>query len=179
MHTLNFSSLAFGWQRDTSRLQALIDLFLANGDHRYISHSELQSGRALSPASWAPDLPQILRAELSAALAPASEPPENPAPMIAVATLDQRVLAMALVSIERPAAARAFATLEDLLVHPEARGAGVGSRLLEWLFAELKARAIHRLFLESGMANAEAHAFFGRHGFHTVSVVMMREEPSC
>jgi ribosomal protein S18 acetylase RimI-like enzyme len=153
------------WCGTPSRAAELATFFARNVEPDYISHAELQGGRALSPTEWRPDLVEILRAEIDARLAGGT---------IAVAEEQGALLALAFVTFADEAPVP-FAVVEDLIVAPETRGRGVGKAMLDWIAAESRARGIRRLFLESGVNNERAHGFFEREGFRPTSVVMMRE----
>lgn len=59
---------------------------------------------------------------------------------------------------------------EELLlvaVRPEARGCGLGARLLRDYFAAARRRGVRRIFLEM-RANNPAHSLYGRCGFRAV-----------
>ena len=55
-----------------------------------------------------------------------------------------------------------------LAVRPEARGRGVGSRLLATFLTEAAARGAARAFLEVAADNAVARRLYARHGFAEV-----------
>lgn len=55
--------------------------------------------------------------------------------------------------------------IETLSVLPEARGAGVGKRLLEGMRDEVRARGYDRLTLTAVAANRDALRFYEREGF--------------
>lgn len=57
------------------------------------------------------------------------------------------------------------ALIEDLVVAPAHRGAGLGSRLLEHALAEARAAGCKRVTLLTDAANAGARRFYARHGF--------------
>jgi GNAT superfamily N-acetyltransferase len=157
--------ITVAWCRTASRAAELAVFFARNVGPDYISHAELQGGRALSPTEWQPNLVEILRAEIDTRLAHGT---------IVVVEEAGVLLALAFVTLA-DAAPVPFAIVEDLIVSPEARGRGVGKAMLDWIAAEARVRGIRRLFLESGINNERAHAFFEREGFHSTSVVMMRE----
>jgi len=153
------------WCRAPSRAAELAAFFARNVGPDYISHAELQGGRALSPTEWRPNLVEVLRAEVDARLAGGT---------IAMAEAEGMLLALAFVTFADSAPVP-YAVVEDLIVAPETRGRGVGQTMLDWLAAEARCRGIRRLFLESGVDNERAHGFFERQGFRRTSVVMMRE----
>src|SRR3546814_19570133 len=64
----------------------------------------------------------------------------------------------------------ARATLDEaelmlLAVAPDARGQGLGQRLLEEVIAESRRRAVHRIFLEMRSDNLHALSLYGHAGF--------------
>jgi GNAT superfamily N-acetyltransferase len=164
-------SLSITWCEAPLRASELADFFAGNVGPDYISHAELQVGRALSPNVWRPDLRAFLRAEMAPRLGRAPGPDSKP---IAVAEQDGALAALAYVTFAG-SAPTPFAIVEDLIVAPATRGRGVGKALLDWIADEARAHGIRRLFLESGIANKRAHDFFEREGFRPTSVVMMRE----
>ncbi len=113
----------------------------------------------------------MLRAEIAPRLVGAPGPDGKP---IAVGEDGGRLVALAYVAFAASAPVP-FAIVEDLIVSPAVRGRGAGKAVLEWIAAEARGRGIRRLFLESGIGNERAHAFFEREGFRPTSVVMMKE----
>lgn len=55
--------------------------------------------------------------------------------------------------------------LEDMVVRPDRRRAGLGSRLLEHAVAQARAQGLTRITLLTDRTNEEAQRFYGRHGF--------------
>ena len=163
-------SLSITWCDTPLRAPELADFFAGNVGPDYISHAELQGGRALSPSAWRPDLRDVLRAEMAPRLGGAHWPDGKP---IAVAEREGALVALAYVAFAGSASVP-FAIVEDLIVAPATRGRGVGHAMLDWIAAEARAHGIRRLFLESGIANKRAHDFFEREGFRPTSVVMMK-----
>ena len=163
---------SIAWCGTPLRASELADFFARNIGADYISHSELQGGRALSPTDWRPNLPDILRAELAPRLQPGTPAPDSRP--VAVAEQGGALVGLALVTFAA-AAPVPFAIVDDLIVSPGTRGRGIGKGMVDWIAAEARARGIGRLFLESGLANKRAHDFFEREGFRPTSVVMMRE----
>jgi GNAT superfamily N-acetyltransferase len=157
--------ITVAWCRTPSRAGELATFFARNVGPDYISHAELQGGRALSPTEWRPNLVEILRAEIDTRLSCGT---------LAVAEEEGALLALAFVTFADEAPVP-FVVIEDLIVAPDTRGRGVGKAMLDWIATEAQARGIRRLFLESGVDNERAHSFFEREGFRPTSVVMMRE----
>lgn len=168
------SPVVFSWCHDASLEDALCALYLDHVSADYISHSELQGERADAPGQWRADLPQVIRAEIRAALS--HDWAHGDSSLLAVARDGDLLVGMALVSVDtRQRASRSFAALDDLVLLPSARGSGVGSALVEWIAGELRSHGIARLFLECGVHNLAAQQFFKGRGFQQVSVVMLRE----
>ena len=167
-------AITFSWCHDATQEDALCALYLDNISPDYISHSELQGPRADAPGNWRADLPEVIRGEIRAALSHDWE--HGDSTLLAVAQAGERIIGMALVSIDtRQRASKSFAALDDIVLHPDARGSGAGTALVEWVAAELRSHGIARLFLECGAHNLHAQQFFQGRGFQQVSVVMLRE----
>ena len=66
------------------------------------------------------------------------------------------------------------ALLEDMVVFPEARGAGVGSHLLKRAVAVAEAAGCQRITLLTDQQNLSAQHFYKRHGVTPSSMVPMR-----
>ncbi len=73
------------------------------------------------------------------------------------------------------AAVERFGYLETLSVLPSARGAGVGTALLDAVQAHLSALDVVRLELTMVARNAEARRFYERAGFDVRFVTMVRD----
>ncbi|WP_165491028.1 GNAT family N-acetyltransferase [Lichenihabitans psoromatis] len=164
-----------GWCRDPAIASDIARLFVAGADPSYISHSELQFGRAETPDRWASDLGAIILSSATKAIADAARPTTDPHTKLAVATANGTIVGFAFVSF-MPGVRTPFATLEDLLV-TGARGQGAGRAMLDWIARTCRTAGFLRLFLESGARNDRAHHFFERHGFEQVSIVMKRDLP--
>ncbi|MFZ6689400.1 GNAT family N-acetyltransferase [Undibacterium sp. SXout11W] len=166
---LNFSRLATA--------DDIADFFCANANADYISHSELQGGRALAPGVWNPDLRQLIFDQANAILKAQGD--ASCTAKIYCVYLQHRLLGVAFLSLSGDTNGvfntKRFAVLEDIIISPDARGMRVGKRFLDFIIENLKVNDVHRLFLESGITNHKAHDFFEREGFQQTSVVMMRE----
>ena len=66
------------------------------------------------------------------------------------------------------------AEIETLSVAPAARGAGVGSALLDRIDAELEAEGIHDVIIAAFVTNADAIRLYERRGFRPASLYMIR-----
>ncbi|MGS0741363.1 GNAT family N-acetyltransferase [Glaciimonas sp. GG7] len=167
------TNLSIRWAEHPELAAQIADFFCAHADVNYISHMELQEGRAVALGKWHPKLWEVIHTEVSETL-------ENPAndgfhDAIACAWLDEELVGIAFLGFNADKPDCRFAVLEDMIVSPTVRGRGIGQQFIDWLAAQIKAYGVQRLFLESGITNASAHHFFERTGFKQTSVVMMRD----
>jgi GNAT superfamily N-acetyltransferase len=162
--------IRIGWCNDPSEVGRLAAFFAQNVTQSYISHSELQFGRAQTPDRWFPNLEAVFKAEVEERV------PCAPGAQFRVASAfsgDELVgIAYVTFNAEVPIP---FLILEDIAVDRSKRGGGIGQEMLDWIFARAKEEGIKRAFLESGKDNHDAHHFFERNGFEQVSIVMMAE----
>ncbi len=66
------------------------------------------------------------------------------------------------------------ALLEDVVIHPEERGRGLGSQLLRAAIEEASASGCLRITLLTDSSNREAQEFYERAGFAPSSMIPMR-----
>ncbi len=64
--------------------------------------------------------------------------------------------------------------LEDVIVHPQHRGQGYGSRLLQHAIDFASEKGFKRITLLTDRISAESQSFFQRHGFKFSSMIPMR-----
>ncbi|HZE09543.1 MAG TPA: GNAT family N-acetyltransferase [Gemmatimonadaceae bacterium] len=103
---------------------------------------------------------------------------DNPDVIVLVAERDGEVLGYTYAGVEGmdymalrgPAGA-----LYDIVVDPEHRGQGTGSKLLEATLAELRARGMPRVVLSTAERNETAQRLFSRAGFRRTMIEMTRE----
>lgn len=158
------------WCSAPSKAEDLASFMFGNMDTSYISHSELQLGRAENIAKWASNLRDMLVTELAERL---REGPDGNT-RVSVAQRDGAVVAISLVKFTRDVPIR-HVVIEDLVVERSQRGKGIGQAMLEWILGQAKREGMQRAFLESGLSNSSAHSFFKRNNFHQVSIVMMAD----
>jgi len=167
------TDLQLRWANNHDNAAEFARFFVENAPSEYISHSEIQDGRAEINLTWSDKLETILthqflggcRREGNGKLAETR---------LAVARLEGiDVAAIAYVGLERGAPVP-YAILYDLLVRSDLRNVNIGSDLLAWLEKQLHEEKVVVLFLESGINNERAHTFFDRRGFSPVSINMMK-----
>jgi ribosomal protein S18 acetylase RimI-like enzyme len=64
--------------------------------------------------------------------------------------------------------------LEDMIVHPDYRSSGLGSRLLDHAIAYAEAHGFARITLLTDRDNDAAIRFYRRHGFDTSQMITLR-----
>jgi len=152
-------------------LDMLAELFAGNVGTQYISHGEVIDGRANNMNEWKAEIKAIMREELAEAMHSAPDSLKIFS-RLAVAQQEGRTVALALVEFHPETK---VVILNDIVVDAQLRGQKIGEAMLGWIEAEAKLWGAKFIFLESGKANQSAHHFFERMGFHTTSVVMMKE----
>jgi GNAT superfamily N-acetyltransferase len=156
--------LEISWCDDDRKAGDIVEFFVRNITREYISHGEIQSGRAISTRMWSPDLSRVMSGEISSALRRES----NDA--VAVGYAGNGLAAMAIVGYDD---LLSYGVLHDLVVEKTMRDSGYGGQMLDWITLRSRDRGISRLFLESGIENEAAHRFFARYGFSPISKTMM------
>ena len=165
----------FLWCADPAEAGELTEFFITNLTLEYISHSELQSERASSDGTWAPNLKQTIVREIRGRVrkTKGNVPTSLESAPIMVARTGERLLGLAMVSFF-PRANFPHAIVEDLVVAKGERGRGIGKKMLQWILDEAIRVGCAQAFLESGVGNSAAHEFFEREGFKICSVVMIK-----
>lgn len=155
---------------------ALTNLFVRNLNADYISHSELQSYRAIKPAQWAPNIGTVLRREIIERLKEPLDcfPSGEDWKGIIEAKSGSSLIGLALVALTQEAAVP-FGTIEDIVIDRQHRGEGYGKAMMQWILKQISNAGIRRAFLESGQENLSAHHLFQQLGFEKTSFVMMRD----
>ena len=67
------------------------------------------------------------------------------------------------------------AILEDMVVSPQARGSGVGSKLISYCLELAEQKGCKRITLLTDHNNDRAHRFYQQHGFIRSSMVVFRK----
>ncbi len=168
----NQISLNIRWGCEADDPSNLANFFAQNVSTEYISHSEVQTGRANSLSEWSPKLTDVLRREISEGLQRTIAGSSNFLMVLIAEDSKRTLVGLGLVRFD---GARQFATLEDLVIDSSRRGTNCGSQIFQWLLAAAWEQKTKRLFLESGISNVRAHSFFENKGFKVCSQVMVYE----
>jgi len=166
-------AVSFRWADAADDPFDIAQFFIKNAPRDYISHGEIQDGRAKGVDTWSENLASILVRQFS--LARDGQADESYSETrLALAFGGAGTLAgIGYIGINHDAPSP-FAVIYDLLIQADMRCRGVGSGLLAWIEEKLRMRQIKFIFLESGVRNNRAHAFFGSSGFIPVSLNFMK-----
>lgn len=94
---------------------------------------------------------------------------------IFVARIDGRVVGMvSLLLTVSTAEGAAAAWLEDMVVHPDHRSHGIGSRLLQQAIDEVWGMGVRRITLLTDHDNLRARQFYQQHGFRPSAMTPWR-----
>lgn len=94
---------------------------------------------------------------------------------ILVARQDDQVVGMVnLLYTVSTALGDRVALLEDMVVSPDARGSGIGSRLLEQAIQSARSEGCKRITLLTDRTNESAQRFYQKHGFGFSSMIPLR-----
>lgn len=85
-----------------------------------------------------------------------------------VATTEDRIVGWAAVSVHEPFVEGPGAHLDGLVVDESVRSSGIGGELLAAAEAWARERDCNEMCLHSNVLRDRAHAFYRRHGYHTV-----------
>jgi ribosomal protein S18 acetylase RimI-like enzyme len=69
------------------------------------------------------------------------------------------------------------AIFEDMIVSPEVRGSGVGSKLLEYAISSAQVCGCKRITLLTDSDNISAQRFYAKHGFEKSAMIPLRLAP--
>jgi GNAT superfamily N-acetyltransferase len=106
----------------------------------------------------------------------------HPEAFVLLAEGAERPVGYAFVSVHEPAddthvTGERWAELQSLSVEPARRGAGLGTRLMERVYAELRAAEIHELAIGVIATNDRAMRFYERQGFRPWVVTTLGRVP--
>jgi ribosomal protein S18 acetylase RimI-like enzyme len=167
------ANIELRWATKHDHPEELARFFLRNASEEYISHGEIQDGRAEATGVWSADAQSVLTRQFLNGCRNEGDG-KFAETRVALAQLNGLdVAAIAYVGMERTAPV-SYAILYDLLVRSDLRNLNIGSTLLSWLEKQLRKEEVRLLFLESGVNNERAHSFFKQQGFSTVSINMMK-----
>ncbi|MBJ6133627.1 GNAT family N-acetyltransferase [Ochrobactrum sp. Q0168] len=166
---LRAEDVDFGWYDGKPDPKHIAGFFASNVSPTYISHTDIQWGRASGVGQWSPDLHEKIMGLVIQTKGSGQR--ERSETRLAIAMQDAALVGIAFVTVRRDGACP-YAILEDLLIGQSVRNQGIGSAMLNWVRDECRVGGIRKMFLESNLDNKRAHALFHRLGFQSLSVVM-------
>jgi GNAT superfamily N-acetyltransferase len=161
----------FGWYDGQPDANDVAEFFVSNVSPTYISHTDIQWGRASGIGQWSPGLRENIEKLAIQAKGNECAGSARSGISLAIAMKNHTLVGIGFVTVRLDAACP-YAILEDLLVSKSSHGKGIGSSMLNWVRDQCRAGGIRRMFLESNLDNKQAHALFHRLGFQSLSVVM-------
>jgi N-acetylglutamate synthase-like GNAT family acetyltransferase len=173
--------LQFQWLNKDDNLETIVDFFISNTDGTFISHGEIQCGRAPSLDGWSSNLHDVLLKEMRSLSGQRFDTHCRQDSAHCLLALDERdgqtgeLCAIVNVAFQYSQQAP-VCILDDIIVNAGMRGRGIGIKLFRELERICDQKEIAFIFLESGAKNEVAHEFFDRVGctlasFHYVKPV--------
>ncbi len=166
---MDLGELSIKWIQDLSETEKLTTLFINNSKENYISHSEIQEGRAINKEEWSEDIRAILTSEFNEAIKNDLFNQSN----IVAAYTNQLLIGFALIEYKNAPEA-SYAILSDIVVDTDYRKNNIGENIIDWVLPQLKSNKIKSLFAESNIHNHPAHQFLSKMGFQVISKVFMK-----
>ncbi len=161
--------LTIDWIIEDSQVPALAQLFIQNSKVNYISHGEIQVGRAINDKEWVEDIKEKMEREFKEAL---KASPFGPSHLVGAKYKNEYI---GLILMEYNESPRGwFATLSDIVVDSRFRNQDLGEKMVKWVTQHLREHNIDQLFAESNLQNEPAHHFLNKMGFKTLSKVFRK-----
>lgn len=165
----DLEKFAIEWITEEAQASNLAQLFIQNSKVNYISHGEIQVGRAINEKEWAPDIKEQMETEFREAM---EASPFGPSHLIGARYKNDYIGIILLEYTE--SSGGWFATLSDIVVDSRFRNQDLGEKMVKWVSAHLKENEISQLFAESNLHNEPAHHFLNKMGFRTLSKVFRK-----
>ncbi len=163
------------WSDKENEPEKAAAFFLKNttpGD--YISHTDIQWGRAASFDAWRDDFCMQIKMQLIKSCRARQNDKQSDAIWTALLYRDDILAGLSLVTLNK-AARVPYIIIEDLIIAEEQRDNNLGTGFIRWIMSECRSIGFRRVFIESSMKNTRAHNFFSHAGFTEVSLVMSRQ----
>ena len=143
--------------------ERVVEIFTRNLEtyKNYISHGELQMGLTYDGLNLVTDFKEKWTKYLE-------RHHNNPKSFVYVCEDDATIVGFTILGIENDHD-KDYGVVYDMLIVPEYRGKGAGGKILDFALELFKSKDITQCYLESGVDNHSAHAFFEKKGFEHVS----------
>jgi len=167
------TDINFRWADVNDDIDKIVRFFIDNAPIEYISHGEIQDGRALPIGVWSNNLETILSKQFVSAIKREKDTKFPETRLFFAHSDNDTLVGFSYIGIDRKSQ-NPYAVIYDILVSKSLRNRGAGNSMISWISEEMRRENIKFLFLESGIQNTQAHQFFKRRGFHPVSINMMK-----
>jgi len=147
------------WLEEKEKIDELVDIFIKNVGTEYITHIEIQEGRAVSLNEWSKDLGIIIKQELEECYYESKQ-------KISIIKVDGVIKGYALLKIESP-----ILTVEDIVVSEM----GLGSKLMEFIETIAYKGGIRTIIGDVGVGNKQAHKFMNKLGYTQQTIVYCKQ----
>lgn len=153
--------------RTKKQMNLAIQLFKENRTDSYISHGEIESGRADNFNQWSASLTNKLLQEFTLLL----DNRKNKFGKQAYFWIKRdAVVGLSILNINRK-----LSIIEDLIIAKEHRGNGIGTMFVEALHKKLNSLGCSVIILEIGIKNKSSQKFFSSLGYAPASITMCKE----
>lgn len=164
------------WCNHMNEIPLLAKFFRKNVNSNYISHGEIQDGRAYDFKTWRTDIEAYISKEFMNIF---DEEKNNSREFrLAVARENNDILGIAFIVMNKNIS-NPYAELFDLVVRKDKYDLGIGTSILKFLEEGFIKSNIKWIFLESSTKNDNAHQFFISKGYTISSKVMMKQLTTC
>lgn len=145
------------WLVDTSKVDKLVDIFINNVGVEYITHIEIEEGRAVSLNKWAHDIKDVLKEELIESC--------KEIRVVAI-SIEEEINGFALLKFEDDSI-----IIEDIVVNQK----GLGKELMNWIENYAKTMGFVKLIGHVGCSNEVAKSFMNKLGFEGQTITYTKE----
>ena len=142
---------------DISKVDTLVEIFTNNVGIEYITHIEIEEGRAVSLDKWAHDIKDVLREELIESC--------KELRVIAI-SIEDEISGFALLKFDEDSI-----IVEDIVVYQK----GLGKELMNWIEDYAKRMGFNKLIGHVGCTNEVAKSFMNRLGFQEQTITYIKE----
>ena len=141
---------------DKSKVDLLVDLFIKKANVDYITHIEIEEGRAISTTQWSDNLKDVLKKELLESCTDLR--------LITISD-DEEINGYALLRFNEDSI-----IIEDIIVNKK----GLGKELILWIENYSKMVGFKRLIGDVGCRNEVAKSFMSKLGFQEQTITYVK-----
>lgn len=159
------STIKYKWLRDELYINSLVDMFVTNTTTDYITHIEIDEGRAIDQNTWSEDIKHVLWMQFYVAIKGGN---------IAVAIDEENELyGFATVKwLHEENAFNGTVVIEDIVSTQK----GVGSELVRFIEQEVKEGPLkYNMMADVSCKNTRAQKFMEKLGYRPMTIVYTKE----